>query len=380
MPWSGSVKPEIRSNSVVLPAPLWPMSPTIWPAPTSRSTSSTATIPPKRRCRPGHRQRRDRARKRLDELGAGPRAGAGGDAREEHGVEHVGTVEQVGGRAGEADLALLEEHGPLGDGQGDVDRLLDDDHGDAGGHLGADHLEEHGDDRRRQAERELVDEEQARSAEERLGQRQHLLLAAGQGAGRLVEPRRAAPGTGRAPPRAAPRSVSASRRNAHAATRRFSSTVRPGNTPRPPGTMAMPSRAIASGDRPSMRSPSNHTSPPGRREQPGDRPQHARLARAVGAEQGDDLAVAHGQVDAEQHLERAVGRLGADALEQTGIPGDARRGRRRRRRPRRRRAPRGAAPPPTAGAGGRRPGRGGADRPRPARRARPAAAGACRCR
>src|SRR5579885_2808205 len=36
-------------NSVVLPAPFGPISPTIWPCSTSSDTSSIATIPPKRR-------------------------------------------------------------------------------------------------------------------------------------------------------------------------------------------------------------------------------------------------------------------------------------------------------------------------------------------
>ena len=35
-------------NSVVLPAPLGPISPTMWPGAMSKETSSRATIPPKR--------------------------------------------------------------------------------------------------------------------------------------------------------------------------------------------------------------------------------------------------------------------------------------------------------------------------------------------
>ena len=55
------VKPEIRSNSVVLPAPFGPMSPTTSPGATVNDTSSTARMPPKRR--PRH-ARRDRAARR----------------------------------------------------------------------------------------------------------------------------------------------------------------------------------------------------------------------------------------------------------------------------------------------------------------------------
>ena len=45
-PPSGGVKPETMSKIVVLPAPLGPMSPRIWPSCNSRSTWSTARTPP----------------------------------------------------------------------------------------------------------------------------------------------------------------------------------------------------------------------------------------------------------------------------------------------------------------------------------------------
>ena len=41
-------------------------------------------------------------------------------------------------------------------------------------------------------------------------------------------------------------------------------------------------------------------------DEPGGRPQQGRLARPVGAEQGDHLAVAHGEVDVAQHHRVAV--------------------------------------------------------------------------
>src|SRR5579875_1661588 len=46
-PESGSVCPDMQLNSVVLPAPLGPTSPTISPGSTWMLTSCTATIPPK---------------------------------------------------------------------------------------------------------------------------------------------------------------------------------------------------------------------------------------------------------------------------------------------------------------------------------------------
>ena len=46
---------------------------------------------------------------------------------EEHGAGEVVAVGELGRRSLEAHLALLEEDGPVGDRQRDVERLLDDD-------------------------------------------------------------------------------------------------------------------------------------------------------------------------------------------------------------------------------------------------------------
>ena len=114
------------------------------------------------------------------------RAGAAG-AGDEHRAEDVGPVEQVLGGAGEAELALLHEHRALGEPEGDVDRLLHH-HDREPGVVDAVHdVDELADDRGRQAERQLVDEEELRVRDERLAHRQHLLLAAGEVAGHLVD-------------------------------------------------------------------------------------------------------------------------------------------------------------------------------------------------
>ena len=52
---------------------------------------------------------------------------ASGTLAEEHGAQDLRAVEELVGRAAEANLSLLEEHRVLGDLEGDVDRLLDDD-------------------------------------------------------------------------------------------------------------------------------------------------------------------------------------------------------------------------------------------------------------
>ena len=106
---------------------------------------------------------------------------------EEHRPQHVGPGEQLGRRAVEADLALLHEDGALGEAHGDVDGLLDEDDRRP---LRVDvphDVEELLDDHRCQAEGELVDHQQLRLGDERLAEREHLLLAAREVA-RLLRP------------------------------------------------------------------------------------------------------------------------------------------------------------------------------------------------
>ena len=95
-------------------------------------------------------------------------------------AEQVGTFHELCCCAGEAHLALLHEDGALRQRRGDVHGLLDDhDRRSCVVEL-PDHIEQHRHDRGREPERELVDHEQPRAAEEGLGDGQHLLLAAGQ--------------------------------------------------------------------------------------------------------------------------------------------------------------------------------------------------------
>src|SRR5205823_7782588 len=51
---------------------------------------------------------------------------------QEHGTEQVVALEELLGRPVEADHALLDEVGVIGDGEGEVGRLLDEDHRHAG--------------------------------------------------------------------------------------------------------------------------------------------------------------------------------------------------------------------------------------------------------
>ena len=143
----------------------------------------------------------------------------------------------------------------------------------------------------REPERELVDHQQARLLDERHAEREHLLLAAGEVAGRLVEPvaqdrEQLEHVLGRRRRRAA-----LSLRCSHAASRRFSATVSDGNTPCAAGHL----HDAAPGDLVRRRvghvAAVEHDRAVGRLDEAGDRLQQRRLAGAVGAEQRDDLAL-----------------------------------------------------------------------------------------
>ncbi len=200
-PACNGVKPEMRSNIVVLPAPFGPMMPTISPAPTSNVTPSTARMPPKLTDNPStlntgtasasctyrwrtlapdpfveSRWPSSRRRRRRRRRG------------QEHRAQQVGTIEQLGGGATEADLAALHEVRPVGDGERDVHALLDEHHRHAVGGHALDDRQELADDHRREPERQLVDQQHLGPHDEAHREREHLLLAAGQVGGGRVEP------------------------------------------------------------------------------------------------------------------------------------------------------------------------------------------------
>ena len=115
--------------------------------------------------------------------------GTGGGAGQEDRSQQVGPIEQVSRRSAEADLAALHEVRPVCDLEGEVHALLDHDDGHAVVGQVAQDREHLGHDHRGQSEGELVDEQDPRPALEAHREREHLLLAAGQVAGRgLQEP------------------------------------------------------------------------------------------------------------------------------------------------------------------------------------------------
>ena len=89
--------------------------------------------------------------------------------------------------------------------------------------------------------------------------------------------------------------------------RRFSSTVRFGNTRRPSGTSVTPRETIWSVDLPSSGSPLKSDGAGLRLDKARDGFQCGGFARAVRADERDDLALLDGQVDALDGLDAAVG-------------------------------------------------------------------------
>ena len=152
------------------------------------------------------------------------------------------------------------------------------------------------DEQRRQAQRRLVEQEEPRLGDQRPSDRELLLLAAGERPGR--QPRRscAAPGSARAPARAAA-SVRARSGLAVRPSSRFSPTVSVVKMWRPSSTSAMPRLAMSSVCEPGERMAEAGDGPAGDRHEPGDRGERRRLARAVRAHEADDLALARPERD-----------------------------------------------------------------------------------
>ena len=104
--------------------------------------------------------------------------------------------------------------------------------------------------------------------------------------------------------------------------RTFSSTERVGKTPRPPGMSERPRRATVSAGSPVIAPAVQPDRAAADLDQAAGALQQGRLAGAVRAEQRDDLALVHLEVDAEEDLHRAVGDLDLLAREHHRGVGD----------------------------------------------------------
>ncbi len=173
------------------------------------------------------------------------------------------------------------------------------------------------DDDRRQAEADLVAEQQPRVGHQRPADRHHLLLAAGQCRGAGCGGARSSIGKQLVDALQRPRP--GGRRAIGADQRGSPRRVSDGNSRRPSGTIAMPRATISAAGSAPIGWPSKHdlVGPAGK--QAGDRPQQRDLAGAVGADDRDRLALLEREVDAEQRLEVAVEGGRARASASSGI-------------------------------------------------------------
>ena len=214
-------------------------------------------------------------------------------------------MQELRGRPVEADLTLLHEVRGLGEREREVHRLLDEDDRRT---RGADLVHDRQQllhDRGRETEGELVDHEQAGPGDERHSERQHLLLTAGEVARGFVEalaqhreetehvldavvcPR----AVGAVQPTGEAEVLGNRERREHAVAARHLYDAAPCHfVRRRVGHVA----AV------------EHDRAVRRLDQPRDALQEGRLARAVGAEQRDDLALVDLEVDVEEHLHAVV--------------------------------------------------------------------------
>ena len=145
------------------------------------------------------------------------------------------------------DAAVLQHVGAVRDLERHRDVLLDQQDGEAALVEQADgvqHLLHH---QRREAERGLVEHDELGRAHQAAADGEHLLLAAGHGAGELVRALGEPAGTWRTRPRSVRFCAPARARGSIAPISRFSSTVRLGNTWRPSATWPMPRLQICVG-------------------------------------------------------------------------------------------------------------------------------------
>jgi hypothetical protein len=229
---------------------------------------------------------------------------------------------QIGGGAGEADLALLQDVDAVGERHHELQVLLGQHDREARGLELGDALAQLLDDQWRQALRRLVEQQELGIAHQRAGDGQHLLLAAGQHAAAavadlgqvgkerehlLLAPGRAAVGADAAgdieilPHRELGEDAPVFRHEAD----------------------AEPTDAVRAhmGDVAAL---PHHTSAAGRREAH-DRAHGRGLAHAIAPDQGDAFAGVYLQRDAEQHLAQAIGSVDALYLQVShGHPRDRR--------------------------------------------------------
>ena len=310
------------SNSVVLPAPLWPIRPTIVAGWIMRWTSSSARMPPKRLVTP----RASRVMPRVGRShGGGTRLRGGRDAAARARAAPMNTARRMSGRSSRPAVGprnrtwpFSRNTRPVAQQQGDVDRLLDHD------------------DRRAVARGSRAPCRPA--GRRRSGARPSDSSSMHSSLGRVTNAM-ASESCCCSPPDRSPASWSCRSPRignmaiVSAAQRLGGVRVVAQHPARQPQVLghrqggehalaARHERQAQAGDLLGRQAgdvaPVEGDRPPAGGSRPADRLEHGRLAGTVGAEQGQHLVALDAHVDAEQHLQRAVGRLDALAGQQVG--------------------------------------------------------------
>src|SRR5581483_8633131 len=176
--------PLMQLSTLVLPAPLGPISASSSPASTCSDTSLSTASPPKRsdRCSTASSAMRPLRGRRVPQCAI---AAALLAARlTEVGLLDLAAAAQLCGAALQHDPAVFQDIAVVGDGQSRADVLLDQEYRDA--ELFSDVGEPPRqvlDQYRGKSERQLVDQQQLRLADDGAAKRQHLPLAAGEQTG-----------------------------------------------------------------------------------------------------------------------------------------------------------------------------------------------------
>ncbi len=279
------------------------MMPTISPWSACSETSSSAALPaeverdpadlelgaPCARRRRGHRLRPERL----------------GGLLEVDGPQQLGMGRQLVGRSGEAHGPGLHHVDAVGHRHGDVHRLLHQQDGGAGLAHRLDGAEQLLDDDRRESERELVDQEQLGAGDGRHGESEHLLLAAREVAGPLV----AARGQGREGGEGLVDHVGVALAPAPALPGRGAQVLldaQVGEDPLAAGDLGDAEAGDLVGRQVGDVAAVEDDGAAVGLDHAADGPQQRRLARPVGADQGDDLALADLDLDVGEHGDAVV--------------------------------------------------------------------------
>ena len=248
----------------------------------------------------------------------GSHAGTDRGVRQEHRAEQIGAAEQLVGRAAEPDATPLEEVRPVRHRQRHVHALFDEDDGYTLVGETTHHRQQLPHHHRGEAERQFVDEQHFGPGDECHAEGHHLLLAARQVGRRCVEPiaedgeqlehlgSRLGHAVGIAP--TGPTGEVEILRHREAAEHTLAT-----------GHLAHAQRGDLVGRRVGDVATVEHHGATVGLDHPADRLQQRALAGTVGAEQGDDLAFLHVEVDVEQHLPLLVAHFELADQQQVGL-------------------------------------------------------------